>query len=193
MWISIDQLAIIWKSDLFVKIKQDFFQAAAVSLLLYGYTSLVLIKCMEKKLDGNYTGMLHTVLNKFWKHHFPKQQLYGHFSQTIQVRWTRHAGHCWRSKDKLISYVLLWISRHWCATVGWPPKAYIRHLCVNTGCRLENYCKWCMIGMDDEKGSENTVFCVCVHAHVYACYYILMSRVFWKTGVQSHIESYQRL
>ena len=36
---------------------------------------------------------------------------YGHLSpitKTIQVRRTRHAGHCWRSKNELISDVLLW-------------------------------------------------------------------------------------
>ena len=38
-----------------------------------------------------------------------KQQLYGHLppiSKMIQIRWTRHAGHCWRSKDELIGDVL---------------------------------------------------------------------------------------
>ena len=29
-------------------------------------------------------------------------------TKTIQVRRTRHAGHCWRSRDELISDVLLW-------------------------------------------------------------------------------------
>ena len=38
-------------------------------------------------------------------------QLYGHLppiTKTIQVRRTRHAGHCWRNKDELINNVLLW-------------------------------------------------------------------------------------
>ena len=30
----------------------------------------------------------------------------------IQVRRTRHAGHCWRSRDELIRDVLLWIPTH---------------------------------------------------------------------------------
>ena len=37
--------------------------------------------------------------------------LYGHLppiSHTIQVRRTRYARYCWRSKDELISDVLLW-------------------------------------------------------------------------------------
>ena len=45
-----------------------------------------------------------------------KQQLYGHLnpiSQTIQVRWTRHVGHCLRSWDKLTSDVLLWNHLCW--------------------------------------------------------------------------------
>ena len=37
-----------------------------------------LTKCMEKKLDGNYTRMLQAVLNKFWRQYPMKQQLYGH-------------------------------------------------------------------------------------------------------------------
>ena len=40
-----------------------------------------------------------------------RHQLYGHLlpiMKTIQARQTRHAGHCWRSKDELISDVLLW-------------------------------------------------------------------------------------
>ena len=33
---------------------------------------------MEKKLDGNYTRMLQAILNKSWRQHPTKQQLYGH-------------------------------------------------------------------------------------------------------------------
>ena len=33
-------------------------------------------------------------------------------TKTIQVRRTRHAGHCWRSRDELISDVLLWTPTH---------------------------------------------------------------------------------
>ena len=71
----------------------------------------MLTKRLEKKLDGNYTRMLRAILNKSWRQHPTRHQLYGHLPpimKTIQVRWTRHAGHCWRSKDELISDVLLW-------------------------------------------------------------------------------------
>ena len=33
-------------------------------------------------------------------------------TKTIQVRRTRHAGHCWRSRDELIRDVLLWTPTH---------------------------------------------------------------------------------
>ena len=91
--------------------KHSFFQAAVVSILLYGCTTWTLTKQLEKKLDGNYTRMLWAILNKSWWQHPTRHQLYSHLppiTKTIQVRWTRHAGHCWRSRDELISDVLLW-------------------------------------------------------------------------------------
>ena len=64
---------------------------------------------MEKKLDGNYTRMLRAILNKSWRQHRTRHQLYDHLppiTKTIQVRRIRHARHCWRSRDELISDVL---------------------------------------------------------------------------------------
>ena len=72
---------------------------------------LQLTKRLEKKLDGNYTRMLRAILNKSWRQHPTRYQLYGHLppiTKTIQVRRTRHAGHWWRSRDELIRDVLLW-------------------------------------------------------------------------------------
>ena len=52
-----------WKSDLADKMKHSFFQAAVVSILLYGCFTWTLTKRLEKKLDGNYTRMLRATLN----------------------------------------------------------------------------------------------------------------------------------
>ena len=52
-WTAIDRLSIIWKSNLTDKMKRSFFQAAVVSILLYGCTTWALTKRLEKKLDGN--------------------------------------------------------------------------------------------------------------------------------------------
>ena len=109
-WTAIDRLSIIWKSDLTDKTKRCLFQATVVSILLYGCTTLTLTKRLEKKLEGNYTRMFRAILNKSWRQHPTRHQLYGHLppiKRTIQVRRTRHTGHCWRSRDELISDVLL--------------------------------------------------------------------------------------
>ena len=63
-WAAIDRLSIIWKSNLTDKMKRSFFQAAVVSILLYGCTTWTLTKRLEKKLDGNYTRILRAILNK---------------------------------------------------------------------------------------------------------------------------------
>ena len=76
-WTAIDRLSIIWKSDLTDKMKRSFLQAAVVSILLYGCTTWTLTKRLEKKLDGNYTRMLRAVLNKSWRQHPTRRQLYG--------------------------------------------------------------------------------------------------------------------
>ena len=57
----------IWKSDLTDKMKRSFFQAAVVSILLYGCTTWTPNKRLEKKLDGNYTRILRAILNKSWR------------------------------------------------------------------------------------------------------------------------------
>ena len=74
-WKAINSLWIIWRSDLSDRIKQDFFQALVVFILLYRHTTGTLTKCIEKKPDGKYTGMLHAVLNNSWKQHTTKQLL----------------------------------------------------------------------------------------------------------------------
>ena len=63
-WRASDKLSIIWKSDLTDKMKRSFFQAAVVSILLYGCTSWTLTKRLEKKLGGNFTRMLRAILYK---------------------------------------------------------------------------------------------------------------------------------
>ena len=115
--------------------------ASCVSILLYGCTTWTPTKRMEKKLDSNYTRMLRAILNKSWRQHPTKQQLYGHLPpimKTIKVRQTRHAGHCWRSRDELISDVLLWTPSHSQAKAGQPAQTYIQQLCEDTGCSPED-------------------------------------------------------
>ena len=111
---------------------------------------------MKKKLDGNYTRMLRVILNKSGRKHPRKQQLYGHLpliTKTIQVRRTRQAGHCWRSRDKLISDVLLWTPSLGRTKAGKPARTYMQQLCANTGYSLEDLPE----AMDDRDGWRERV------------------------------------
>ena len=82
--------------------------------------------------------MLRAILNKSWKQHPTKHWLYNHLlpiSETIQ---TKCMGHCWRSKNELISDILPWTPSHRHASVGWPIRTYQQQCCMNTGYRLED-------------------------------------------------------
>ena len=130
-----------WHSDTGKYTKCSFFQAAVMSILLYGCTTWTLTKRLEKKLDGNYTRMLRAILNKSWWQHHTRHQVYSHLppiTKTIQVRRTRHVGHSWRSRDELISDVLLWTPTYGWAKAGWPARTYIQQLCEHMGCSPED-------------------------------------------------------
>ena len=114
--------------------KRIFFQAAVVSTLLYGCTTWTITKRRRSEK------MLRAILNKSWRQHPTRHQLYGHLppiTKTIQIRRSRHAGHCWRSRDELISDVLLWTPIYGRAKAGRPARTYIQHLCEDTGCSPE--------------------------------------------------------
>ena len=84
------------------------------------------------------------------------EQLYGHLplpTKTIQVRRTRQTGHCWRSRDELIRYVLLWTPSHGRAKAGRPARTYILQLCADTRCSLEDLPE----AMDDREGWRERV------------------------------------
>ena len=121
--------------------KRSFFKSAVVSILLYGYTTRTLTKRLEKKLNDNYTRMLRAILNKSWQQHSTRHQQYGHLppiTKTIQARRTRHAGHCWISKDEPISDLLRWTPTYGREKAGRPARTYIQQLCEDTGCTPED-------------------------------------------------------
>ena len=149
-WAAIDWQSVVWKSDLIDKMKRSYFQAAVVLILLHGCTSLKLSKRLENKLDGNYTRMLRAILNKPWRQHPTKQQLYGHLTpatKTIKIRRTRRAGHCWRSRDDLVRDVLQWTPSQGRAKAERPARTYIQQLCADAGCSPEDLPK----AMDDKE------------------------------------------
>ena len=172
--------------------KRSFFQAAVVSILLYGGTTWTLTKWL-KKLDGNYARMLRAILNKSWRQHPTRHQLYGHlppFKITIQVRRTRHTGHCWRSKDELIGDVLLWTPAYGQAKAGRPARTYIEQLCEDAGCSPEDLSeamndweKWRERVRDIRAGSTTWWWWWYVWVCVWVCVIHLMSEInlLWNT------------
>ena len=138
----------------------NFFQAAVVSILLYRCTTWTLTKRLEKKLDGNYTRILRAILNKSWRQHPTRHQLYGHLpsiKKTIQVRRNRHAGHCWRSKDELIRDVLLWTPAYGRAEEGRPAQIYIDSYVRIRDVALKTCQSRRMIGRSGVRGSGISV------------------------------------
>ena len=170
-----------------------------MSVLQSGCTTWTLTKCIKKRLDENYTRRLRTILNKSWKEHSTKQQLYCYLhlmsktiqeargrrlekqgrthkwrssmdpytatylpsQKTIPVIWTRHVGDDCRSKDELISDVLLSTPTHGSASVGWPENL-LHQLCKDTGCKLKN-----LLGvMDDMDGWSERVGNMCYQCNI---------------------------
>ena len=161
-WNAIDKLlSIITKSDLSDKIKRDFLQAVTELVRLYGCTTMTLTKHFEKKLDGNYARMPRLDLNKSWKQHTSKQQLYGHLppiSQIIQV--IRTFIQC-SSKVSIfwdyINNVLLLTPTHRHTCVD-DQQRLMYKLCVNTGCSLEDLQERWTVVTDGEKERERENF-----------------------------------
>ena len=119
-------------------IKHDLFQVLAVSVLLYEGTCWTMTKLLEKNPKGNYTRMLRAILNKSWKQHPTKRNLYRHLppiSQTIQVRQTTQAGHCGEVRTNsfaTFSYGLLYMD----IPVLAAQQGHIHQLCSSTGYSL---------------------------------------------------------
>ena len=103
-WTAIDRLLIKWKSDLTDKMKRSFFQAAVVSILLYGCTTWMLTKWLEKKLDGNYTRMLRAILNKSWWQHPTRHQLYENYPKLSKPDTQDTTGEAGTSSLVMYSY-----------------------------------------------------------------------------------------
>ena len=98
--------------------------------------------------------------NKSWRQHLTKQQRFNHLppiTKTIQVRRNRHAEHCWRTKDELLSDIILWTPSHGLAKAGRLARTYIQQLCVNTGYSLEDLPG----AMDDKEGWRERVREIC--------------------------------
>ena len=71
--------------------------------------------------------------NSFYTHTYTHTH-----TKNIQVRRTRHAGHCWRSKDEFVCDEPLWTPAYGQAKAERPAQTYIQQLCEDTGCSPED-------------------------------------------------------
>ena len=131
VWASLNNLNIIWKSNLRENLKINFFKAAVEPVIVYGSVTWTMIVDTERKIDGIYTRMLRVIKNKHWNLHLTNKELYKNIpkiSDTIRKQRLRFAGHCWRSNDELASGILLWNPIHGKISRGSPRKSYIDQL-----------------------------------------------------------------
>ena len=133
-----------------------------------------------------YTRMLRAILNKSWRQHPTRHQLYGHLppiTKTIQVRWARHAGHCWRSRDELIRDVLLWTPTHGRAKAGRPARTYIQQLCEDTGCCPEDLPR----AMNDREEWRERVRDICATSAIWWWWYMYIKNIglnYWNPSLK---------
>ena len=137
-----NRLSIIWKSNQFDKIKMQFLPSCnyASSTVWIHHTDA------DETQWGDLDGTAQECNELYWTNPggsiaATSQQLFGHLppiSKTFQIKRTRHAGHCWRRKDALISDVLLWTLSHGRASVNRSARSYLEQLCTDTICSLED-------------------------------------------------------
>ena len=140
--------------------------------------------------------MLQGILNNSRRQHPTKQQLYGHsppITKTIQIRRTRHSGHCRRSGDELTSDLLQWTPSHGRPKAERPARTYTQQLCADTRCSLEEQPG----AMDNSEGWRERVrdiradgvawwsliICVCVSLVLFSWNHVdLYAFVGWLVG-----------
>ena len=130
-WTANDRLSVIWKSDLTDKIKRSFFSKQRSCR--YCYRDALhgrQLNVWRKSLSA----ITQEICEQYWTSpgsNKPQNSSCTAIIKTIKVRQTRHAGHCWRSKDELISDIILWTPSHRGANVGRPSRTCIQQLCVS--------------------------------------------------------------
>ena len=149
----------------------SFFQASVVSILLYGCTTWTQTKRMQKSL----TATTQECCKQFWTspgENTPQSSnctaTYLPSRKTIQVKRTRHVRYYWRSRDELISDVLLWTPSYGRAKAGRPAITYIKQLCADTGCSPEDLPE----AMNDRDGWRERVSDICADSVTWWWWFI---------------------
>ena len=92
------------------------------------------------------------------------------YHENYQVRRTRYAGHCWRSRDELISDLLLWTPTYGRIKAGRPARTYIQQLCEDTWCTPEDLPK----AMNDREKWWERVWDICAGGTIWCWWWWLI-------------------
>ena len=76
-WAAWNKMNNTWKSTLSENLKGNFVRATVESVLVYDSISWTLTSTPEKNIDGDYTRMSRTALNRSWDDHVTNIELYG--------------------------------------------------------------------------------------------------------------------
>ena len=107
-WTAIDKLSVIWKSDPTDKMKRRFLPISSrvnTAVWMHHLDANKTAQKAKRQLHKDVVSNIKQVLATT-PHKAPTIQPPAPITKIIQVRRTRHAGHCWRSRDKVISDVL---------------------------------------------------------------------------------------
>ena len=93
-------------------------------------------------------------------------------TKTIKFRRTRHARHCWRSGDELISDIPLWTPSHGRAKTRRPSRTFVQHVCTDTGCSFEDLSERWTIETGSERGSGRSKLAAWHHDDILGAQYV---------------------
>ena len=159
-WSALNKLTPIWKSNLDVSIKREFFRATVESVLTYSSQAWTLTKSLENKLNGAYTHMLRAALNVHWSQRVTNKKLYNDLpkiTETIRYRRLKFSGHIWRHDEEIAHNLLFWMPTNGKNKRGRPQKTYIDQLIENTGLQMEEL-KILMANREEGKSFINSNF-----------------------------------
>ena len=108
-WSALNKLTPVWKLNLDVSIKTEFFIATVESVLTYGSQAWKLKKSIENKLNGAYTRMLRAALNFHWSQRVTNKELYNDLpkiTETIRYCRSKFLGHIWRHDEEFMHNLL---------------------------------------------------------------------------------------
>ena len=139
-WYTLNQLTNICKSRLSKNLKRNFFRTTVESVLVYGTITWTLTSTPEKNIDGAYMRMLRAALNVSWREHMTNRELYNNIpriTSSIRKQRMRFSEHCCRSKNELVSDVLLWTPKHGQRSRGRPASTFVDQMVEDTEFEVE--------------------------------------------------------